>query len=196
MKKFIFSTLLLAMILCGLKSFATGAEGINPTQQGLINATSNSAAIAYYTNTFAFPFQSLPVVTLFTVGTVTNAMPYTNVVTTTNFVVQFATNGFSPTIYWQAYIGTPRIISMTPTNQTAGTATNILLPATYAYPPVVVVTGQGSASNAFVNVYGITTTNFTLFSNQLGTNQVLVFGIWASPSTSANTQAGYNDVKF
>lgn len=183
---------IISLVLLAFDCFATGTFGVNPPQQGTIAIVTNGATSLYYTNTFPAAYQSVPVVLLFNLGN-TNALPMTNTVTTTNFVVELNT----PTntiVNWSAYIGTPRIYAWTPTNQTVGVATNILFPFAYAYPPVVVVTPQNT--NGAAAVSSVTTTGFTLLENTLSTNQVIVFGIWASPSQADNTQAGYNDVNY
>lgn len=193
MKNF-FKLSVVAIALSAVNAFATGAQGVNPYQSGIINTATNGAAIQYSTNTFAFPFQTVPVVTLFSLGQ-TNVLPFTNVVTTTNFIVQSATNGFNASIAWQAYAGTPRIQAFTFTN-VAAIATNVTFPYPYAQVPVVVVIGQSTNVAATVGVYNVTLTGFSFICNQGQTNQAEVIGISPAQSQDATTGIGQNDVKY
>lgn len=180
-------------LMVAASAFATGTPGVNPPQTGTIVNT-NVAAIQYFTNTFAYSYQTPPVVMLFNTGT-TNVLPFTNVVTTTNFIVQSATNGFTASILWQAFAGTPRIQGFTFTN-VAAIATNITFPAPYAYPPVVVVVGESTNVAATVGVYNVTTTGFSFICNQGQTNQASVIGVSPAPAQDASTGIGQGDVKY
>jgi hypothetical protein len=127
--------------------FATGNEGVNPPQSGVLN----SGNVQGVTNTFAFPFQTVPVLVVYPQNT--NASPFTNTITTTNFYTLFGQTNDS--ISWQAYVGGTK--EAFGTNLVSTATTNVTFPFAYANPPVVVC--SGSLTNVFVSA--VTTTNFT-----------------------------------
>jgi hypothetical protein len=182
--------------LCALavNCFATGNEGVNPAQNGVISVVTNGgAASLYYTNTFPFAYQSLPVVTLFNLGN-TNAVPFTNTVSTTNFIVELNT----PTntlVAWQSYMGTPTIQVGSFTNSGAVSQT-VPFARPFAQLPTVIltpaVTNAGTAA-----VTGVTLTNFTVLENISTTNYYEAFGIAPIPAVDTlSTAPGYNHVNF
>ena len=191
MKNLFKSLLVVSALSIASSVYATGAVGVNQPQSGVLNFT-NGGVVSKIT-TFPYPYQSVPVVKFF--SDTTNATPLTNsAVTTTNFTLYIATST-NASIAWTSYTGTPRIQSGVTLN-TAGLATNITFPAPYAFAPTVVVTGGSTNSTAGVAVIAVTTTNFTIVCNAANTNQWISFGISALPSESANTSAGFNNVRY
>jgi len=189
MKK-IFS--ILTGLVLAVNCFATGSLGVNPQQSGVITVVTNGAASLYYTNTFPSPYQSVPVVTLFNLGN-TNALPLTNSVTSTNFIVELNTPT-NTTIAWQSYIGTPTIQSGSFTNTTA-TSQAVSFARPFAQLPVVVLTSAVTNAGAAA-ITAITLTNFTMIQNLSTTNYYMAFGISPIPSDTANTSPGQNDVNY
>lgn len=184
---------ILAGVALTVECFATGAIGVNPSQNGIISIVTNGAATLLYTNTFPYPFQSVPVVALFNLGN-TNALPFTNVVTSTNFILQLNTPT-NTTVAWQAFIGTPRIQSGT--NATIGTiTTNIPFAGPYAYNPIVVCQSFSTNAEAAIAVTAVTITNFTVRCNLTEMFNWISFGISPIPSASDNTSPGQNDVNY
>lgn len=184
---------LLAGLVLVVSCFATGNIGVNPQQNGVISIVTNGAASLFYTNTFPYAYQSVPVVALFNLGN-TNALPFTNVVSTTNFILELNTPTNS-TVAWQSYIGTPRIQSGT--NVTMGTlTTNIPFPGPYAYNPTVFCQAFSTNAEAAIAVTAVTTTNFTVRCNLTEMFNWFSFGISPIPSEVANTSPGQNDVNF
>lgn len=172
----IFTCLMIAVAV-----FATGNEGVNPPQSGVIIPTSATPNI---TNTFAYPFQSVPLVIIY--SSLTNGTPITNnFVTTTNFGFSFPTPGTNSSFAWQAFVGGTKMDFGANTN-IAAASTTIPFHFTYASPPVVVVTAQGgtNAVNA-VTVTSVTITNFVLLANASQTNY------WQAIGTVYNPQSPY-----
>lgn len=172
--------------MLAVSALATGAIGPNPPQSGVSTFTANT-----WTNTitFAYPFQSVPVINSFYVSGATNSLPFTNnAVTTTNFnIIVNTTNSLGTNqavIAWQAYVGGTRLESGT-NALVAATPLSIVFPFPYAVPPTVVA--SGSSTNAAVSVTigisGISTTNFTAAS---GTAQMVS---WIAVGTVASPQS-------
>jgi hypothetical protein len=188
--------LLLAVVALSLTTsvFATGVVGVNPPQSGVL-AITNTGIVR---NSVAFPtaYQSVPVMKFFSdttnltllINTATNSR-----VTATNFTLNAISTDTNGSVAWQAYIGTPRIQSGASLN-TATLATNVTFPAPYAQVPVVVVTSMHT--NAPAGILAVTTTNFTFQCNVASTNRWIAIGITASPSDSASTAAGKNNVNY
>jgi hypothetical protein len=144
-------------------SFATGSVPANSTQSGVVNFT--VATGLSYTNTFAAPFTTTPVVITYNLLAASTVSALT--VTTTNFVVT-VTNAATPTngsVSWQAYLPSPRLQYGSNTGATSGstTITNTFNPPYYS-APAVVVTGSvlASATNNYPAVTSVTTTNFII----------------------------------
>jgi len=96
---------ILAGVILAVNVFATGNEGVNPPQSGVLTGTTTASSI---TNTFAFPFQTAPVLTVY--PTLTNGTPVTNVfVTTTNFAISFPASGTNTPFAWSAAVGATKI---------------------------------------------------------------------------------------
>ena len=191
MKNLFKSLLVVSALSLASSVYATGAVGVNQPQSGVLNFT-NGGVVSNIT-TFPYPYQSVPVVKFF--SDTTNATPLTNsAVTTTNFTLYIATST-NASIAWTSYTGTPRIqYGVTPC--TANVATNVSFPAPYAQVPVVTVSGANTNINGGVAVIAVTTTNFTIQCNVANTNQWTAIGISALPSESANTSAGFNNVRY
>jgi hypothetical protein len=152
-------------------SFATGAEGVNPQQNGIVTGNTTSQTI---TNSFPFPYTVPPVMQFF--PTLTNATPLTNVfVTTTNFAISFPAAGTNTPIGWMASIGATRMEYGTNAFLVAVGSTNITFPFPYSQQPSVVCSGS---TNAYVTA--TTLTNFTL---QAFTNETIY---WQSIGTTLN----------
>ena len=168
---------ILAGVVLAVNAFATGNEGVNPPQSGLIaNAVTNQIT----TNSFAFPFQVAPVLTIYPIAT--NGTPVTNVfVTTTNFAISFPPSGTNAAFGWSAVVGGTKMEYGTQSFIVGTGSTNITFPAAYAVAPVVVVTS--GLTNAPTAITSITTSNFTISSYQTQTNQWMSIGIVASPAS-------------
>jgi hypothetical protein len=174
-----------------VNAFATGSEGFNPPQSGTINP---ATGIFNVTNTFAFPFQTTPLLVVYSAAT--NGTPITNnFVTTTNFSISYPVNGSTNASFsWQAYVGGTRMESGTQT-VLANVATNITFPFAYAVPPVVVI--SGGVTNLPSAVVAVTTTNFTLNSNATSTNQWISVGtVYNPPSENVGINPPSNKVIY
>jgi hypothetical protein len=174
-----------ALFALAAECFATGPLPINSYQSGFINFTNGGSA----TNVYTFPvgFTYPPAVSLFLVSANTNALPFTNTVTTTNFttIINTTVNGATnATIAWTA---TPCSVfeQWSTTVNTAGVATNVAFPVPYVYPPMV--NAQPNSTNGFVAITAITTTNFTLLSNIAMTNYWNAIGEVVTPGTQPAT---------
>lgn len=152
--------------------FATGLLPSNSAQSGFVNFTNGGSQSATVTFTPAFTYP--PAMTVFLMTTPTNALPLTNVVTSTNFTLSVAAST-NATIAWTAQ---PAACLMQWGNATnvAATATNISFPTPYLYPPNVVLTPSSTNATAVSAVTAVTTTNFTLLSNAAQTNQWTAVG--------------------
>ena len=167
---------ILAGVVLAVNAFATGNEGVNPPQSGVLIGTATSQIL---TNQFAFPFQTAPVVTIYPGST--NGTPVTNsFVTTTNFAISFAPAGTNTAWAWTAAVGATKLQYGTSTNALAS-STSVVFPVAYASAPVVVLTGN--TTNAFVAT--VSTTNFTILGQAVQTNG------WISIGTVANPQSEY-----
>ena len=176
MKKFILP-IAFALSVGIAVTFGTGAVQTNPndyvptnpSQFGALypQATNGTAAAGYnLTNSFPYPFNTVPAVLLTTVSgnLVTNG-----VITTTNFTCTSQNTNYP--VYWQAYAGYQRLESGT----TVAGSTNITFPYPYTTAPVVVL---GSSTNAWLGT--VTATNFTI--NVTVTNGATVN--WISSGTA------------
>lgn len=165
-----------AVAVCSIWNiFATGNEGVNPPQSGVITPATGTTSI---TNTFAFPFQTVPVMVVY--SALTNGTPITNSITTTNFTLSWPVAGSTNASFaWQAYVGGTRMQSGTNT-----LVANTLLTNTFAYayavPPVVVVSGNNTNTTAVVAVISVSTTGFV---EESVTSQA---GSWISLGTVYN----------
>lgn len=174
MKK-IFS--ILSILALAVSAYATGNEGVNPPQSGVINPAINTTSI---TNTFAFPFQTTPVMIVYSAQT--NGTPITNSITTTNFTLSWPVNGSTNASFaWQAFVGGTKMAFGTATNGIGNTS--VAFPFAYASAPVVLITGNNT--NGVVAVSAITATNFTINSLTAQTNS------WESIGTVYNPQSEY-----
>ncbi len=188
MKKLLGFTFL-AIALAAQTAFATGAVGLNPVQTG--NLTFTTAGGVYITNSFAFPYTTVPVVNFSLVTT--NAYPITNIfVTTTNFAV--SANTTNSQIQWVAFVGYPRV--QTGTNAIQG---SLLLTNTFSSPfafnPVVQLTGSitNGASGQYC-VSSVSPTNFVItFGN---TNQVIYWSALGIAPNPGNYNPNFPNITF
>ena len=168
-----------AAFALAISAFATGNEGVNPQQNGILNYNSSTTLIQ--TNTFAFPYQSVPVVTV--QGLSTNGAPFTvSGITTTNFVLTTTANSTTnASVAWQSFVGGTRL--QYGSNTVSTTSTNVSFPYVYAVAPAVTI--SGISTNLLITA--ITLTNFTI-----GDATAAATGYsWISVGTVANPQSEY-----
>jgi hypothetical protein len=164
-----------ASLLLSATCFSAGTVGVNPPQSGIINPATGTTSI---TNTFAYPFQSTPIVVVYAAAT--NSTPITNSITKTNFVLSWPAAGSTNASFtWQAFVGGTRMQSGTQAMST--TSTNVAFPNAYSVAPVVIV--NGSATSNAPAVSSITTTNFTITIVGSGTMQWISVGTVKDPQT-------------
>jgi hypothetical protein len=166
-----------AGLMLAVSAFATGNEGVNVPQSGVITP----GATPNITNSFALPYQTVPLIVIY--ASATNGTPITNgVITTTNFSFSFPAAGTNDTYAWQSFVGGTK--EAFGTNLVATATTNVTFPFTYATPPTVVC--SGSLTNVLVSA--VTTTNFTETvsggASSTGVN-------WISIGTVYNPQTEY-----
>jgi len=172
--------LICAAATLAVSAFATGSVGVNPPQSGVITVTNGAQSV---TNTFAYPFQTTPVLVVYC--NATNGTPVTNnFVTTTNFAISFPVAGTNDAYSWQAYVGGTRMQSGSVISG-GGTNVTVTFANAYAVAPVVVVTGNSTNAANTIGIPAITTTNFTILSNGNSTNQ------WISVGTVYNPPSDY-----
>jgi hypothetical protein len=178
--------LLSIVALLGLTAscFATGPIPANSVQSGVINFT-NGGPWAY-TNTFPVPYSYPPIFTAFLTSANTNALPFTNTVTATNFILtenSTVGSGTNATIVWSA---TPAnyIIQAAAVVVNSPLTTNISFPQPFSYTPVVTISGSVTSSNT---ISSITTSNITVVCNVSNTINYIAFG-----PDAARIQSGPN----
>ena len=161
--------------------FATGNEGVNPPQSGVLTSSNGVAGI---TNTFAFPFQTVPLLVVYAANT--NGTPITNaLITTTNFGITFPINGSTNNSFaWQAFVGGTKMAFGSVVSG-GGTNVSVTFPFAYATPPVVTASGNSTNTTGIASVTAITITNFTILSQTAATNS------WISVGTVYNPQSEY-----
>ena len=168
-----------ALVLTCTSVFATGATQLNSTQTGVINFT-NGGPWAY-TNTFPVPFSYPPIFSAYLTSANTNALPFTNTITATNYIVtenSTAAGGTNATIVWIANPAAYIIQSGSVVALSTLATTNIYFPLVYTYPPTVVCTG--SITNPIVS--SVTISNFTCVNGISNTVQWVSFGADAARS--------------
>jgi len=167
---------LIALLCFVTSAFATGQMPINSPLTGTVNFTNGGPQAI--TNVFEPPFTYAPAFNSYLNSANTNALPLTNTVTATNFIIQIASNagaGTNATVYWTANpISTVlQYGSFGPGDLTGSTTwTNTFSPP-YASTPVVVATGSAlaGATNNYVAITSVSTTAFIVTSGN--TNQVI-----------------------
>ncbi len=175
-----------ASLMIAVAVFAAGSIGVNPPQKGVLYPANGTYSI---TNTFAYPFQTTPL--LVVSAGATNSTPITNsVLTKTNFVISWPVNGSTNASFsWSAFVGGTRMQSGTFVAGSGGAST---LTNTFTYPyaiaPSVVVSGSllPTATNNGVVVSTVTTTGFIVSTGN--TNQTIY---WQAIGTVANPQTEY-----
>jgi hypothetical protein len=177
-----------AALMLAVTVFATGNEGVNPPQAGILTPANGVTAI---TNQFAFPFQTTPLMVVYAAAT--NSTPITNTITTTNFTISYPANGSTNASFvWQAFVGGTKMCFGSLTN-VAATATNVAFPFAYALPPVVTASGQGTNAANVIGITAVTTTNFTLLANASQTNYWHAIGTVYNPQTEYQGQFPANN---
>ncbi len=166
-----------ALVFLCATAFATGPTPANSTQTGVINFT-NGGAWAY-TNTFPVPFTYPPIFNAYLTSANTNALPFTNTVTATNYIVtenSTVATGTNATIVW---IANPAVynIQAGATIVNSPLTTNVSFPYPFYSVPVVVATGSVSSSNL---VQSVTSSNIVLVCNVSNTVQWIAFGPYAT----------------
>ena len=170
-----------AGFLLAVQCFATGSVPVNTAQGGYDNFTTNGSAFTSITNVFEPPFTYPPVVSLFLSSGPTNALPFTSTVTATQLVVTINT-ATNCAVQWSAYPATV-LQQWGAAANVATVPTNIAFATPYAYVPVVSIEGSSTNAAAVQAVTAITTTNFTLLSNQGQTNYWIAVGEVLNPGT-------------
>jgi len=164
-----------------LGALATGPIQPNGSLSGTITFT-NGGPWAY-TNNFTTSFTYPPIFSAYLVSANTNALPFTNTVTATNFIVtenSTAAAGTNATIFWTA-VPAAYVIQSAATVVNSPLTTNISFPQVYTYIPNVVLTGSTSPSNW---VASVTISNFVAVCSQSNTLQWISFGADAGRITS------------
>ena len=161
--------------MLAISALATGNEGVNPPQSGVLTVANGVNAI---TNTFAFPFTVAPCLVVY--SSLTNGTPVTNnFVTTTNFAISFPAGGTNSAFAWQAFVGATR--------QQSGTFADnaVLVTNTFTYPyystPIVVV--SGTATNNPVAVTSVSTTSFVTSCGASNTVSWIAVGTVQNPTS-------------
>lgn len=148
-------------IIAGLalvsSSFATGNQGVNPPQSGVINFTTGGLVV---TTTFPFAYSSQPAVIAYSINGTNNAPFVVSAVTLTNFVLTAAngatTNGSAA---WASFAAYPRVYAGTNQMGANGLVTNTFS-VPYVYPPVISL--SDSLTNGAAACTTVTTTNFVI----------------------------------
>ncbi len=165
-----------ALAFSCVESRASGSYPINqPQLTGIINFTTNGSA--YSTNTFNPPFIYPPVMQLYLLSGVTNALPFTNTVTPTNFIASINTPT-NASVAWIANAADFVIESGTIVASSVLT-TNVTFPYAYGFPPTVVLSGSVLVTNPVVT--SVTATNFYLSVSASNTVQWISFGSQLNP---------------
>jgi hypothetical protein len=183
-----------ASLMLAFSALAAGVVGVNPPQSGVLNF--DGATTLVQTKTFAYPFQTTPLVTIN--GLLTNNSPFTvSAVTTTGFtltVTTLATTNAS--VAWQAFVGGTRlqsgILANTSASSTAGWTNTFSYP--YAAIPSVVVSGSAlaGATNNGVTVSSVSTTGFSVATGN--TNQTVYWQSVGTVYNPASENVGQNPV--
>ena len=144
-----------AVIGLAASAFATGTIVVNTPQSGVIGFSTNGSA---YTNTFQPSFTYPPAMSVFLANGPTSALPFTNTVTATNFILWIST----PTNCTVAWTAVPVFTQIQWGSQAVkqATPTNITFSVPFVYPPSL--SGDSSLTNAATGISGVTTTNFTI----------------------------------
>lgn len=184
--KFLFT--IAATVALAFNCLATGPLPLNSLQSGVVSFSTNSPAYMSVTNTFEPGFTYLPAMSFYLVAGPTNALPFTNTVTTTNFVLTIATS----TNCSVAWVANPPYFVMESGSVVASAVlnTNITFPVAYAAPPTVILTGSVLVTNPVVTSVTTTTANISVCASN--TVYWLSFGPQASPAQNGpNGTAGY-----
>ena len=173
-----------ASFILAVSIFAAGTLGFNTPQGGSVVFTPAGGLIV--TNSFAYPFQTAPLMQLYSSAT---NVTYTS--TTTNFVITSVGAGGATnySVTWSAFVGGTRMQSGT-SSLVAGGATywTNIFSYPYASAPSVVVSGSllPSATNNVVVVSSVSATGFVTATGN--TNQTVY---WISIGTVYNPQTEY-----
>ena len=168
-----------ASLILAVSVFAAGTLGVNPPQNGSVVFTPAGGLVM--TTSFAYPFQTAPLMQLYSSAT---NVSYTS--TTTNFVVTSVGAGGATnySVAWSAFVGGTK---MAFGSVITGAGTNVIVtfPFAYAAAPIVTVTGNSTNVSSTVGIQYITTTNFAVLTSANSTNQ------WISVGTVYNPQTEY-----
>lgn len=171
--------------MCGVtlayNAFATGNEGVNPPQSGVINFSTGGLIV---TNSFPFAYSSQPAVIAYSLNGTNNTPFVVSAVTLTNFVLT-AFNGATTnaSAAWASFAAYPRIYSGTNIIGANGLATNAF-PVPFVYPPVLVI--GDSLTNGYAA--GVTTTtNCTITGGPAETIYWQVLGYSFQPGLNTVT---------
>jgi len=169
-----------AVFSLAISAFAAGNEGVNPPQSGVLNFSAATTLIQ--TNTFAFPYQSVPVVLI--QGLATNGAPFTvSGITISNFVLTISASATTnASVAWQSFVGGTRMQSGS-VNTGANTNVTVTFQYPYAVPPVVVAVGSQTNQTVAIPTSLITTTNFQIVTYGNSTNSWISVGPVAYPQT-------------
>lgn len=177
--KFIFTVICGLTLACGC--FASGIIPPNQAQSGVINFNVGTGLVQ--TNTFPYPYQSLPAVLLF--PSATNNTPLTlSGITTSGFVVTVTTGATTNlSVAWQAYAGFPRVYAGTNIMAANVTATNVF-PVPYILPPIPEIADSSTNGGAACVV---TTTNIVITTTAAETVFWGTFGVTYQPGLNTVT---------
>ena len=168
-----------ASLMLAVSVFSAGVVGVNPPQNGSVVFTPAGGLVM--TTSFAYPFQTAPLMQLYSSAT---NVTYTS--TTTNFVITSVGTGGATnySVAWSAFVGGTK---MAFGSVISGAGTNVVIPFPFAYAaaPVVTVSGNSTNVSATVGIQSITATNFTILTSSNSTNQ------WISVGTVYNPQSEY-----
>ena len=178
-----------ASLMLAVSVFATGNEGVNPPQSGVITPANGVTSV---TNTFAFPFQTTPLLVVYAAAT--NSTPITNsTLTTTNFVISWPVNGSTNASFaWSAFVGGTKMAFGSVVTG-GGTNVSVVFPFTYATAPQVFITGSSTNSQNIIAVTSVTATNFNALSNGNSTNSWMSIGTVYNPQTEYQGQNPINN---
>lgn len=173
-----------ASLMLAASVLATGNEGVNPPQSGVLNP---ATGVINVTNSFAFPYQTVPLLVIYSAAT--NGTPITNIfLTTTNFAFSYPVAGSTNASFaWQSFVGGTKLTYGTVISG-GGTNVTVTFPFAYAAAPSVVLTGQSTNAANTVGIPSISTTNFTVLSNGNSTNSWISVGVVYNPQTQYQGQ--------
>ena len=175
-------------LMFGASAFATGPLPLNSQLTGTVTFTNTGSTSV--TNLFEPGFSYPPAFSAYLTTSPTNALPFTNTVTATNFIITIATST-NAGVFWVASPVATRVqygtiagntfLGASPTTYTNTFATP------FVYTPSVVVSGSllPAATNNMAVVSSVSTTSFVLSTGN--TNQTFYWQAVGPCATRAAT---------